>query len=131
MPKTGGLLWNSKTLPGNCQRRFGRYSNRCCRKIRPPKGNQLGPNMHRRFETSVKKRGEETGPNPVDRGKSGTNLRLEPIQITRSIPKGSPMPALSAKNVLNVEKTTPPSLFGLPPWPLRRTPNGGTFRSAS
>ncbi len=51
----------------------------------------------------------------------------------------SPMPALSAKNVLNVEKTTPPSIFGLPPWPLRsperdafrRTPNGGTFRSAS
>jgi len=36
----------------------------------------------------------------------------------------SPMPALSAKNVLNVEKTTPPSIFGLPPW-LR------TFRSAS
>ena len=36
----------------------------------------------------------------------------------------SPMPALSAKNVLNVEKTTPPSIFGLPPWPR-------TFRSAS
>jgi len=35
-----------------------------------------------------------------------------------------PMPALSAKNVLNVEKTTPPSIFGLPPWPR-------TFRSAS
>jgi len=34
------------------------------------------------------------------------------------------MPALSAKNVLNVEKTTPPSIFGLPPWPQ-------TFRSAS
>jgi len=32
----------------------------------------------------------------------------------------SPMPALSAQNVLNVEKTTPPSIFGLPPWP--RTP---------
>jgi len=32
--------------------------------------------MHRRFETSVKKRGEETGPSPVDRGKSGTNLHL-------------------------------------------------------
>ncbi|MHC4188188.1 MAG: RNA recognition motif domain-containing protein [Planctomycetota bacterium] len=32
------------------------------------------------------------------------------------------MPALSAKNVLNVEKTTPPSIFGLPPWPR-------TFRS--
>jgi hypothetical protein len=49
---------------------------------------------------------------------------LEPIPITRSIPKGSPMPAMSAKNVLNVEKTTPPSIFGLPPWPR-------TFRSAS
>ncbi len=36
----------------------------------------------------------------------------------------SPMPALSAKNVLSVEKTTPPSIFGLPPWPR-------TFRSAS
>ncbi|MCH7558493.1 MAG: HNH endonuclease [Planctomycetes bacterium] len=36
----------------------------------------------------------------------------------------SPMPALSAKNVLNVEKTTSPSIFGLPPWPR-------TFRSAS
>jgi hypothetical protein len=36
----------------------------------------------------------------------------------------SPMPALSAKNVLNVEKTTPPSIFDLPPWPQ-------TFRSAS
>jgi len=36
----------------------------------------------------------------------------------------SPMPALSTKNVLNVEKTTPPSIFGLPPWPR-------TFRSAS
>jgi len=36
----------------------------------------------------------------------------------------SPMPALSAKNVLNVEKTTPPSIFGLPPWPR-------TFRPAS
>ncbi len=36
----------------------------------------------------------------------------------------SPMPALSAKNVLNVDKTTPPSIFGLPPWPR-------TFRSAS
>jgi len=36
----------------------------------------------------------------------------------------SPMPVLSAKNVLNVEKTTPPSIFGLPPWPR-------TFRSAS
>jgi len=35
----------------------------------------------------------------------------------------SPMPALSAKNVLNVEKTTPLSIFGLPPWPR-------TFRSA-
>jgi hypothetical protein len=32
----------------------------------------------------------------------------------------SPMPALSAKNVLNVEKTTPPSIFGLPPWPVIR-----------
>lgn len=47
-----------------------------CRKIRLPKGNQLGPNMHRRFETSVKKGGEQTGPSPVDRGKSGTNLHL-------------------------------------------------------
>ena len=36
----------------------------------------------------------------------------------------SPMPALSAKNVLSVEKTTLPSIFGLPPWPR-------TFRSAS
>ncbi len=36
----------------------------------------------------------------------------------------SPMPALSAKNVLNVEKTTSPSIFGLPPWPR-------TFRSPS
>jgi hypothetical protein len=36
----------------------------------------------------------------------------------------SPMPALSAKNVLNVEKTTPLSIFGLPPWPR-------TFRSSS
>ena len=36
----------------------------------------------------------------------------------------SPMPALLAKNVLNVEKTTSPSIFGLPPWPR-------TFRSAS
>jgi len=36
----------------------------------------------------------------------------------------SPMPALSAKNVLNVEKTTPASIFGLPPWPR-------TLRSAS
>ena len=36
----------------------------------------------------------------------------------------SPMPALSAKNVLDVEKTTPPSIFGLPPWPR-------PFRSAS
>jgi len=33
-------------------------------------------------------------------------VALEPIPITCSIPKGSPMPALSAKNVLNVEKTT-------------------------
>jgi transposase len=32
--------------------------------------------MHRRLETSVKKGGEETGPSPVDRGKSGTNLHL-------------------------------------------------------
>jgi len=36
----------------------------------------------------------------------------------------SPRPAWSAKNVLDVEKTTPPSIFGLPPWPR-------TFRSAS
>jgi len=42
-------------------------------------------------------------------------LLLEPSQITRSIPKGRAMPALSAKNVLNVEKTTHPSIFGLPP----------------
>jgi hypothetical protein len=36
----------------------------------------------------------------------------------------SPMPVLSVKNVLNVAKATPPSIFDLPPWPR-------TFRSAS
>jgi len=36
----------------------------------------------------------------------------------------SPIPALSAKNVLNVAIATPPILFDLPPWPR-------TFRSAS
>jgi hypothetical protein len=36
----------------------------------------------------------------------------------------SPMPALSAKNILSVEQTTPPSVFGLPSWPR-------AFRSAS
>jgi hypothetical protein len=36
----------------------------------------------------------------------------------------SPMPALSAKNVLTVEQTTPSGVFGLPPWPR-------TFRLAS
>ena len=36
----------------------------------------------------------------------------------------SPMPALSAKIVLSVEQTTPPSVFGLPSWPR-------AFRSAS
>jgi hypothetical protein len=44
------------------------------------------------------------------------------------------MPALSAKNVLNVEKTTPPSIFGLPPWPRtssksrRKAGNEGIFQ---
>jgi len=36
----------------------------------------------------------------------------------------SPMPALSAKNVLNVQQSTLPGVFGLPPWPR-------TFCSAS
>jgi len=57
-----------------------------------------------------------------------TDYAFESEQLFRAYPNNplycgrlqSPMPALSAKNVLNVEKTTPPSIFGLPPWP--RTP---------
>jgi hypothetical protein len=44
-----------------------------------------------------------------------TLLRFDPYFELALIP---------VKNVLNVEKTTHPSIFGLPPWPR-------TFRSAS
>jgi transposase len=36
----------------------------------------LGPDMPRRVKTPIKKRGQQTGPSPVDRGKSGTNIHL-------------------------------------------------------
>jgi hypothetical protein len=52
------------------------------------------------------------------------NLRAYPNNPVYSGWLQSPMPALSAKNVLSVEQTTPLSVFGLPSWPR-------AFRSAS
>jgi len=56
--------------------------------------------------------------------KSGQILRAYPNNQIYCGQLQSTMPALSAKNVLNVASTTPPVIFGLPPWPR-------TFRSAS
>jgi len=70
---------------------------------------------------------------PTVRGDVHVDFRNEPRRfVLRAYPNNlfycgrlqSPMPALSAKNVLYVEKTTPPSIFVLPPR-LR------TFHSAS
>jgi len=55
---------------------------------------------------------------------AGNLLRAYPNNPVYSGWLQSPMPALSAKNVLGVEQTTPPSVFGLPSWPR-------AFRSAS
>jgi len=60
----------------------------------------------------------------IDFGQRGVILRAYPNNPLYCGRLQSPKPALSAKNVLSVEKTTPPSIFGLPPWPR-------TFRSAS
>src|SRR5512143_4218106 len=38
--------------------------------------NQLGSGSPRRLQEAGKKRGSQTGPSPVDRGKSGTALQL-------------------------------------------------------
>jgi transposase len=47
-----------------------------CPTVRVLERNQLGSDMCRWLKASIKKRGEDTGPNPVDRGKSGTNIHL-------------------------------------------------------
>lgn len=50
--------------------------------------------MHRRVETPVKKRGEATGPSPVDRGKRGTNIHL--VSDGRSMPLGASITGANA-----------------------------------
>jgi len=68
--------------------------------------------MHRQFETSIKKRGEETGPSPVDRGKSGTNLHL--ATDGRGMPLGAVITGANANdgqqtaNVLDALVIKPP-----------------------
>ena len=54
-------------------RRFPRGLAHTGRTIRISPRNQLGPDMPRRVKIPIKKKGEETGPSPVDRGKSVTN----------------------------------------------------------
>src|ERR1700761_3838069 len=46
------------------------------RAVRVAPRHQLGSGPPRRLEEAVKKGGEQTGPSPVDRGKSGTALHL-------------------------------------------------------
>jgi transposase len=70
--------------------------------------------MHRRLETSVKKGGEQTGPSPVDRGKSGTNLHL--ATDGRDMPLGVVITGANANdgqqtaNVLDALVIKPPPL---------------------
>src|SRR5512143_4334412 len=47
---------------------------------------QLGSGSPRRFQAAGKKRGEQTGPSPVDRAKCGTALQL--ACDTRAMPLG-------------------------------------------
>src|SRR4051812_47957537 len=59
--------------------RMGRLPHRLAatgRAIRAAQRHQLGPGPDRRLPEAVKKGGEQTGPSPVDRGKSGTALHL-------------------------------------------------------
>src|SRR5215510_6691362 len=54
--------------------------------IRSPAGDQLGGGGAGRCEAGGKKRGEQTGPSPVDRGKCGTALHL--VCAARARPLG-------------------------------------------
>ncbi len=47
-----------------------------CQTVRVLERSQLGSDMYRWLKAPIKKRGEDTGPSPVDRGKSGTNIHL-------------------------------------------------------
>ena len=44
--------------------------------VRVSTRHQLGPDLRRWVQTPLKKGGQQTGPSPVDRGKSGTNIHL-------------------------------------------------------
>ncbi|MFH1882144.1 MAG: helix-turn-helix domain-containing protein [Planctomycetota bacterium] len=66
------------------------------------------------------------------------NRRLNQITVLRGYPNNPLYPqgkpdacVVGEKTFSTCSKPRLASIFGLPPWPLRRTPNGGTFRSAS
>src|SRR5215211_249278 len=70
------------------------------RALRPAARGQLGPGAPRRLQEAVKKRGQDTGPSPVDRRKCGTAIHI--ASDARGMPLGA---VVSAANVNDGVKT--------------------------
>ncbi len=98
-------------------RRFPRGLAHTGRTIRISPRNQLGPDMPRRVKTPIKKRGEETGPSPVDRGKSGTNIHL--ATDGRGMPLGAVITGANTNDGKQAEDVLD-SLVIKPPTPEHR-----------
>src|SRR5215475_1336558 len=84
-----------------------------------PAGDQLGRGIAGRLQEACKKRGEQTGPSPVDRGKCGTALHL--ACDARAMPLGVVVTGANTndgcqtKNVLQALVVQPPVADSLLP----------------
>src|SRR6202011_5700187 len=70
--------------------------------LRTAPRHQLGPSPPRRLQEAVKKRGEETGPSPVDRAKCGTALHL--ACDARAMPLGVMVTGVNANDGIKTQK---------------------------
>src|SRR4051812_15097774 len=80
---SGGLEATGRTLPA-------------------PARHQLGSNPPRRLQEAVKKGGQDTGPSPVDRAKSGTALHL--ACDSRAMPLGVVVTGANANDGVQTQK---------------------------
>ena len=64
--------------------------------VRGTPRHQLGQSAHRRFQTQSSKRGEATGPSPVDRAKCGTAIHLATDE--RGMPLGATVTVAAAND---------------------------------
>ena len=81
--------------------------------VRRSAGHQLGQSAHRRFQTQSSKRGDATGPSPVDRAKCGTAVHLATDE--RGMPLGATVTVAAANDGQQTEHVLRAMVIQPPP----------------